>query len=516
MSASTDAPSLLNSLSSSCSGSFSGSCSGSCSGSWKILVAFVILLLCLFTTALGQTGNSTAPDGSIVLNTWANRWRQKLAAVKKGGVDLLFMGDSITYLWDVPANRSTFDAYFGKWHPLNIGISGARTETLIWMMQHGILDGIHPKLVVLLIGTNNTDGVHFPVGDDPWTTAAGIRAVVMNIRERLPDTKILLLNIFNRGNIPGAEKVVTTANRLLEGFADNRHIFQLDENSLWLNHDGHIDPGLMPDLLHPNPKGYLKWARALQPVIARFLGKMPNTAVIPQPGVEHDIYNWPERHAAELQYVKTHKPKIVFVGDSITHYWGGKPKGPLARGENVWNWYYGDRDAMNLGFGWDRTQQVLWRINHGELQGAKPKLAVVLIGTNNLAEGVDRANSNQEIVAGIKAVVADLHKHCPGTHVLLLGLLPRGQDPHDIWRLRIKEINATLAGIAPKWGASYVDCGPQFLDAKGEFIKGLTVDFLHPTEKGYAIIAKAIEPIVAKQLGDAPKSPWTLNLTPKS
>lgn len=472
---------------------------------WKAAFA-ALLLLCVCTVAAAQTNASTSPDGSIVLKNWASRWRQKLAAVKKGGVDLLFMGDSITHLWDSPSNQSTFNAYFSGWHALNIGISGARTETLIWMMQNGILNGIHPKLVVLLIGTNNTDGVHFPSGDDPWTTAAGVRAVVMGIRERLPKAKILLLNIFNRGDIPASEKTVIKTNQLLHGFADDVHVFQVNENSLWLDKDGHIDPHLMPDLLHPNPTGYLKWAQALKPLITRFIGKPNNTAVVPQPGVEHDIYNWPQRHQDELAYIKTHQPKLVFIGDSITHYWGGEPKGPLARGEEVWEKYYGSRDAMNLGFGWDRTQQVLWRLNHGELGKSHPKLAVILIGTNNLAAGMDRANSNHEIVEGIHAVVKDVHRLKPNTHVLLLGLLPRDKDPKNIWRLRIKEINKTLKSSAAAWGVSFVDCGSEFLDSEGNFKDGLTVDFLHPTNEGYGLIAKAIEPIVAKYVGGAPQN----------
>lgn len=477
---------------------------------FRVLLMSGLASILAFSTgsAIAQTAASTSPDSTVVLRDWKDRWNEKLALVKKGGVDLLFMGDSITHFWEVGESNSIFTGYFGGWKTLNVGISGSRTETQIWMIQNGILKGISPKVVVLLIGTNNADGVHFPHGDNGYEIAAGVRAVVANIRGQLPNAKILLLNIFNRGDMKDAEQRVIKANELLHGFGDNKHIFQLDLNSIWIDKNGHIDPKLMPDHLHPSPLGYLKWARAMQPSIEKLMGEPPvNNAIVPQAGVEQDVYNWPDRHEAELKYGTTHKANLVFVGDSITHFWGGEPKADLARGAKCWDYYYGDRNAINLGFGWDRTQQVLWRIDHGELDGQYPKAAVVLIGTNNLTPSMDRGNRNKEIVAGIHAVVADLHKHCLHTHIILLGLLPRGEDPNDVMRLRIQEINARLQADEKGWGVTYVDCGDLFLESDGKFKPGLTVDFLHPTEAGYELIAAKLEPIIAERLGVIAKPP---------
>ncbi len=473
-----------------------------------ILLSGMVLLAAIGSqSAVAQNRTSTTPDGSIVLNNWAQRWKDKLALVKKGGVGLLFMGDSITHFWDEPQNQSTFSSYFGGWHPLDVGISGARTETLLWMLQNGIVKGISPKVVVLLIGTNNADGVHFPHADSPWGIAGGVRAIVAELRRQLPNSKILLLNIFNRGDLKDAEQRVIATNKLLQGLGDDKHIFQLNLNAIWLDKQGHIDPKLMPDLLHPSPLGYLKWARALRPSLVKLMGEPGNNAIVPQPGVEHDIYNWQDRHKAELVYGATHHANLIFVGDSITHFWGGEPAANLSRGQLCWDYYYGDRKAINLGFGWDRTQQVLWRFDHGELKGQDPKAAVVLIGTNNLTPSVDRSNSNQEIIAGIHAVVEDLHQHCPHTHIILMGLLPRGEDPNDILRVRIQEINKKLSAYAAGWGVSYIDCGPLLLAPSGAFIAGTTVDYLHPTEEGYQLIANALEPLISKRLGVPAKPP---------
>ena len=110
-----------------------------------------------------------------------------------------------------------------------------------------------------------------------------------------------------------------------------------------------------------------------------------NHAVVPTPKLEQDFYDWHRRHAEMLRIKHEVDPEIVLIGDSITHMWGGLPAEPgRARGAKSWDALFGER-ALNLGFGWDRTQNVLWRIDHGELDGLNPKLVVIHIGTNNLA-----------------------------------------------------------------------------------------------------------------------------------
>jgi len=108
-----------------------------------------------------------------------------------------------------------------------------------------------------------------------------------------------------------------------------------------------------------------------------------NSATIATPVLEHDFYDWHERHRAKCLECERNNHDLVFIGDSITHLFEGDPAVP-GRGERVWARYYGQRRALNLGFGWDRTQNVLWRLAHGEFAGQRPRLVVILIGTNNL------------------------------------------------------------------------------------------------------------------------------------
>ncbi len=230
---------------------------------------------------------------------------------------------------------------------------------------------------------------------------------------------------------------------------------------------------------------------------------LPNTAIIPAPACEKDFYNWEERHAAVCEAIRQKPVKLVFIGDSITHMWGGTPPANRQSGDTVWQEFFGQRQAINMGFGWDRTQQVLWRLEHGEFEGITPDVAVVLIGTNNLTGHAVRENTDAEIVAGITAVCNGIRKQSPKTRVLLLGVLPRGADPANPLRGRIRQINAELAKLDGTGGVSYLDWGPKLLDADGKFLVGVAPDTVHLSEAGYRIWAESMEPTLVKLLAEA-------------
>jgi beta-glucosidase len=197
------------------------------------------------------------------------------------------------------------------------------------------------------------------------------------------------------------------------------------------------------------------------------------------------------RHEAINERIKQGNVELIFIGDSITQGWEGA-------GKDVWAKYYAKRNAANLGIGGDRTQHVLWRLDHGNIDGISPKLAVLMIGTNN-SNGSD--NTAEEIGAGITAIVNKLREKLPNTKVLILAVFPRGAKP-DAQR----EKNAKASEIAAK-GADdkmvyYLDIGPKFLGADGTLSKDIMPDFLHLTPKGYEIWAESIEPQVAQLLGE--------------
>jgi lysophospholipase L1-like esterase len=204
-----------------------------------------------------------------------------------------------------------------------------------------------------------------------------------------------------------------------------------------------------------------------------------NTAVIPSVKDEN-------RHKGFLEIAKKGNIHVVFLGDSITDGWRGS-------GKDVWKDEMEPLKAANFGIGGDRTQHVLWRIENGELEGYKPKAAVLMIGTNNLS-----ANTDEEIADGVKAIVEAIHKQQPKTKVLLLGIFPRGEKPTDKNRDRIKNINKIIAKLDDDGKTvKYLDIGDKFLEKDGTLSKEIMPDFLHLSKKGYEIEANAIKPTLS-------------------
>jgi beta-glucosidase len=202
---------------------------------------------------------------------------------------------------------------------------------------------------------------------------------------------------------------------------------------------------------------------------------------------------WKERHelinkrAAEAG----EKAQVVFIGDSITQGWEGE-------GKEVWAQYYASRNAVNLGIGGDRTQHVLWRLENGNLDGLKPKVAVVMIGTNN-SNGED--NSAGQIADGVTAIVRKLRQKLPGTKILLLAIFPRGENFNN-QRGKILQVNQVLQKLADEKDVFWLDFGHKFVTEGGLIPRGLMPDYLHLSPKAYSIWAESVEPRLSSILGD--------------
>lgn len=225
-----------------------------------------------------------------------------------------------------------------------------------------------------------------------------------------------------------------------------------------------------------------------------------NTALIPVGKLEKDFYDWDQRHAAVLAVKDQVKPQVVLIGDSITHFWAGPPDEPKGnRGKNAWAATFGDLPVLNLGFGWDRTQNVLYRIQQGELDGLIPRLVVIHIGTNNLAGTKNaRANTPAEIAAGIGLIVDRVHEKCPDAAIVLMAVFPRGEKPDNAHRTKIREINELIAPLGKRNGVTFIDLTDKLTNPDGTISREVLGDFLHPAEKGYAIWGEALKPHLPK------------------
>jgi lysophospholipase L1-like esterase len=197
------------------------------------------------------------------------RWRQfydeDVAVADKGGVDLLFVGDSITELW----NEQIFQRSFGAWRTANFGVGGDHTGNLLWRLQNGHAEKLRPKAVVLTIGVNN-----FGFCDaTPEQAYEGVKAVVELLRKIYPDARILLNAVLPYGQYtssPQRVKVVEL-NRKVAGLNDGQHVFYQDYGLFFLQPSGDMSAEVMPDFLHPSAKGYQIWADALLPAIRKLM-----------------------------------------------------------------------------------------------------------------------------------------------------------------------------------------------------------------------------------------------------
>jgi lysophospholipase L1-like esterase len=227
--------------------------------------------------------------------------------------------------------------------------------------------------------------------------------------------------------------------------------------------------------------------------------RMASTLVPVTQGRDWRVYDWPARHAAVVALMRERQPEIVMLGDSIMHFWGGDPSGEQVGGRRtapeVWDRFFSGRRVVNLGYGWDRTENVLWRLRHGEFDGVSPKLVVLMIGTNNAT-----LNTPDEIAAGIAAICDEVHQRAPATSILLLGIFPRGEKP-DAARATVDAVNQRIAHFDGRAGVvHYLDIGEKFLAADRSIDKAIMYDFLHPTPKGYEIWTDAMGPALKRLL----------------
>jgi lysophospholipase L1-like esterase len=224
-----------------------------------------------------------------------------------------------------------------------------------------------------------------------------------------------------------------------------------------------------------------------------------NSAVMPVSKLEQDHYDWFGRHEEILRVKDTVQPEVVFIGDSITHQWGGTPaaKPHPSPGEKVLKTTLGGYRTLNLGFGWDRTQNVLWRIEHGELDGLQPKAVVIHIGTNNTSPGHARPNTAAELAEGISAICDRVHSKVPHAKIIIMAIFPREAQPEHPRRQMINATNRLLPAVARAQQAAFVDLTPLMLAPDGQLPREVARDLCHLTEKGYQIWADALLPILA-------------------
>jgi lysophospholipase L1-like esterase len=191
---------------------------------------------------------------------------------KKGEAQLVFLGDSITHGWE-SRGKAVWEKYWAPLKAANFGIGGDRTEHVLWRLDNGNFDGLKPKEIVIMIGTNNTGHQGRPqkeINDEVYQctagqTAEGVKAIIERLKVKCPQAKILLLAIFPRGENPDDKfrQQNEATNAIIQKLADEKTVFWMDIGAKFLQPDGTLSRDIMPDVLHPNEKGYEIWAEAI-------------------------------------------------------------------------------------------------------------------------------------------------------------------------------------------------------------------------------------------------------------
>jgi lysophospholipase L1-like esterase len=248
-----------------------------------------------------------------------------------------------------------------------------------------------------------------------------------------------------------------------------------------------LDVNSTVDGYHPGDAGMAAYANAyeasLRSILHEAVGNI-NTTIPCRQYRELMRYDWDARHREILAMNTVKAPKTVLIGNSITHYWGGLPAASIARGVDSWKEVMDPVGARNMGFGWDRVENVLWRVYHDELDGYTANKIYVMIGTNNL-----ELNTNEEIISGLRLLVAAIRQRQPKAGILLSGILPRTNQEK-----RILTINQGIMQMAGEEQVQFVNPGIVLLKEDATIDNSLFTDGLHPNTTGYSKLAHFLQP----------------------
>ena len=469
-----------------------------------IQLAAVLFSIVIPVVVSAAQPSTTVPEQRSTPEWRAERHAEKVAQAKAGDIDFVMIGDSITHNWE---KQKTYNERFAPYKTLNLGVGGATTQTVLWRLQNGEIDGIAPKLVTLMIGTNNSGR------DSAPDIALGIETIVAELRQRLPESKIVIFSVFPRSNprTKGDFERVQAINKLLPAIADNQHVFHVDINQNFLDANGKIRPQLFGrDLLHLSSVGYDAWYQALQSILKEAGFKLsqvsPRAAAAPKKAQAAAPFNESKvRRVNPFQDPFANPiddpalPRVLIIGDSISIGYtagvrkllSGKANVHRVKGncrysafgvQHIDTWIgEGDWDVIHFNFGlWD------W-YGWSQEQKATPE---------SYAANLD------QIVTKLKATKAKLifgvtTPPCVG---------PETKVKIIVTEARAKEFNDAALGVMKKHGVAINDLYAPIAGKRAQYQQG--ANNVHYNNAGKSLqakqVAQAIEAALTQSTSSAP------------
>ena len=470
------------------------------------LVALILLAVLFSCDAAGSQNPTLKP---VLPNSWVKDIHGKMvedANARADQIKIVFIGDSITARWTRSPGQKIWDEYFSPKGAINLGISADGTQHVLWRLQHGVIDPLHPKMVILLIGTNN-------LTSEPDAVAYGVWSIVSYLRQKLPDTRVLVQGVFPREDQIALNEKIPILNGYLSKLDDGKMVKYLYFGDQFLLPDGHLNPAIFTrDKVHPDePLGFQLWQAAIRSTVEEWLALGPIKNVPPppspvpepkdlKPSTPDSRNDWLNRHRRAMSTSQSAREKctLLFLGDELLASFS-----PWNKGSELFKKEYGAYGALNFAIEENLPESLLWQIENGALVNIHPKLIVI-----ECSRQLGKANKMpiEDQIAYLDAAVKSRRNKLPDTRVLLLGAFPAGENAEHPDRVMVTKYNSLLKNLSDGKSVHFLDLGPAFLKPDGSLDKD-AIPTCHPfpyNGRAYEQWIEAQREAITKALGNTP------------
>ena len=452
----------------------------------------------IWSVFAGFTLSLSAEHPPAVVPVLQERWKEEHegmvadARARADKIQVVFIGDSITARWTRSPGEAIWATDYAPLGDLNLGISADGTQHVLWRLQHGVLDSLHPKMFLVMIGTNNLRTC------DPDAVAYGVWSIVAHLRKTHPEARVLVQGIFPRSEL---NEKVPEVNDILSKFDDGKMVKYIYFGDKFLTPDGALNKSIFTDGTHPEtPEGFRIWNESIQPVVQEWLRLDPIKDVPPPPfplpvpsnttaAIPECRNDFLYRHNRIVNLPQNLKDKcqLVFLGGTIMRSWD--------RFNEIYTKEFGRYGTCNASQSSANPGNILWQLENGVLGGMQPKV-VVIDAQDDAATDVGAESA----AAGAEAIVGSVRKNAPGAKILLLGAFPVGEKPSDPRRAFLAKYNERLSALADGQSVFYLGLGASFLEPDGSLLKDAAPHRLNANKAAYKKWADGMKKLIGNLL----------------